>query len=516
MAEIDDGHLDDPYSARRVKRSLAFFVVGKAASVCIGFGYLLVLVRVLDVRQYAAYVVLIALFEIVNLVSSAGVYSFAQRYITEARLPDNVGHLPRLVWTSLGYRLATLVLAGALLVVERDAIAVAVSQPVLAALLPMYALVVVFEGTSRYLDMVFDSLLEQGRGQVSAVARYGLRFLLVLANTVQGDPLGLDDVVAFEAISFGVGAAISLTAIAGSLRKVKGARGHRSGPDKFGPWRIGRFALPIYVAQVLTQVYSPDAVKLIVSRLLGAVEAAAFGFAHAISFMLQRYLPANLLIGLIRPVLVARRAGGAGDDQLVAMGNLILKVNHFLLIPVAAFFATVGTEFTTLLSGGKYPDAGLLLFLLTCLLLLQALHVVLSVIAAAIEDRKAILFATLASVHGVIVGGLFIGQFGAVAMVLGLWSSEIVWCSVTVLLLKARGFLFRVDWLAWCKLGVLAAAAAAGSTLVPWQLGGWSGLAFKGAVLMAIYLGLCAVVRPFSAKEREVINRVLPKPIFIF
>lgn len=40
-------------------------------------------------------------------------------------------------------------------------------------------------------------------------------------------------------------------------------------------------------------------IKLLISRLLGVLDAATFGFAHAISFVLQRYLPAQLLIGLI-------------------------------------------------------------------------------------------------------------------------------------------------------------------------------------------------------------------------
>jgi len=506
----------DPYSASRVRRSLAMFAAGKALAVVIGFGYLLVLVRALAIQDYAAYVVLIAVLEIVHLVSSLGVYSFAQRYVTEARLPANLQYLPRLVSLSLAYRAITLLLATALLLWTTGWIASAVGQPAIALVLPMYTVVIVLEGLCRYLELVFDSLLEQARSQFSAVVRYGLRFALVLSFVCHGETLTLEDVIQFEMIAFGVGLFISLAAIASSLRKVVGSSPRIELGSTFGVGRIAGFAFPLFIAQVLTQIYGADAVKLIVSRLLGAVEAAAFGFAHTISFMLQRYLPANLLVGLIRPVLVARRAGGADDKQLVAMGNLIVKVNHFLLAPLAAMFAIAGNEIAQFLSGGKYPAAGFLIFLLTCLLFFQALHVVLSVVAAALEDRRVVLLATLGSVMGIAFGCLLIDRLGTAGMVFGLWLSEIIWCTLTLFLLRRRDFRFRVDWAGWAKLGGLALAAGLAASFFPWQPGGWLGLLVKGIVLTVLYLGLCAVVRPFSDSERDTINRMLPKPVFIF
>lgn len=509
---------EDPYSARRVRRSLAFFAGGKLLSVVIGFGYLLALVRALEVRDYAGYIILIAVLELTLLVSNAGVYAFALRYITEARMPERVGALPRLIWSSLAYRVATLLLAAGALVYWRENLAGFVGQPAVADALALYWLVIVFEGASRYLELVFDSMLEQARSQFSAVLRYGARFGMVAVLVWRGDRLDLQHVVVIEAIAFVAGFVLSLAALAGALDKIR--RTHRGGGaqgrDQFGLRRVARFALPLFVAQVLTQVYGADTVKLLISRLLGAMEAAAFGFAHAMSLMLQRYLPANLLIGLIRPVLVARRADGAEDAQLVAMGNLIVKVNHFLLVPVAALFAIGGRQLALVLSGGRYPDAGLLLFLLTCFLFLQALHVVLSVIATAIEDRRAVLIATIGSIPGIGLGAMLVGEFGAIAMALGLWLSECLWCAISMWLLRQRGFHFRVDWAAWLKLGGLGAVAASCAALLPWSHSGLVGVATDACVLGAVYLALCAWVKPFSQADRDTINRLLPRPLFIF
>lgn len=509
---------EDPYSTRRVRRSLALFAGGKLLSVAIGFGYLLVLVRALEVEDYAGYIVLIAVLELALLVSNGGANAFAVRYITEARMPDRVGALPRLIWLSLGYRVGTLLLAGGALFMGRQTLADFVGQPAVSAALSLYWLVIVFEGASRYLELVFDSMLEQGRSQFSAVLRYGARFGIAAFLVLRGDVLTLHQVVVVEVIAFVFGFALSLAALVTGLKRIR--RDHsdlgRHGSGQFGLRRIAGFALPLFLAQVLTQVYGADTVKLIVSRLLGALEAASFGFAHAMSIMLQRYLPANLLIGLIRPVLVARRAGGAADEQLVEMGNLILKVNHFLLVPVAGLFAIAGRQLAVVLSGGRYPGAGLLLFLLTCFLFLQALHVVLSVIATAIEDRRAVLIATIGSIPGIVIGTMLVGQFGAIAMALGLWLSECLWCVISIWLLGQRGFRFSVDWAAWAKLGALGGASALFAALLPWNHSGPTGIFSDACALGIVYLALCAWVKPFSQADRDTINRLLPRPMFIF
>jgi hypothetical protein len=403
--------------------------------------------------------------------------------------------------------------AGVLLRTFSEQLAAAIGQTGLAPMIRLYAFVILFEGSVRYLEIVFESLLEQGRAQVSVVVRNGLRLGWVSLAAWSGHGVRLEDVIHVETTTALIGLLVACVLMARALTTWRPkAAGEDRGANAFPMSRIVPFVLPLLLAQCVTQLYSPDALKLIVSRTIGVAEAAAFGFAHAMSFVLYRYLPATLLIGLIRPMLVARRARQAKDEQLIAVGNLVLKINLALLLPLAALFGVAGRTFAALASGGRYPDAATPLFLLTLLLAFTGVHVVLSALATAVEDRRAVLTGTLVSLPGVVVAIAMAPWLGVVAMVFGLWISELLWCSFTVAVLRRAGFDFRLDWDGWSRFAAaaLVAAGAAWGLLHLVALRPGQSLALAAAVIGVVYLGACLALRPFSAADRAMVAQILP------
>lgn len=505
--------MHEPFSVARMKGSLVLFGAGKVLSALVGIAWLLLLVRVLDVKSYGGYITLLALLEVTSLLSNAGVYAFAQRYLTEARLSHNLAHLPGLLWGSLIFRLSTLLVVVIAFGYLNSEVAGWLQQDHLVEILPIYGFVVLFEGAARYLELVFESLLEQAKAQAGVVLRNLSRVLLVWAWWFYTGTVTLRDVVIVELCTGIVGFLSALyfswviTGIGRSSSELRDASS-----AEFGLGRFASFCLPMYAAQCLVLIYSPDTIKIIVSRLLGAVEAAAFGFAHAVSFVMQRYLPANLLLGLIRPMLVARRAHGNNDEQLVLVGNLILKINIFLLLPVVAFLALCGDDVSSLLSGGKFKGSGELIFLLTFLLVPMGLHVVMSMLATAVEDRRAVLLGTFASTPGVFIGVLLSRDMGSLAMALGLWVSELSWCFFTHHLLRRSGFHFQVDWLAWLKFfaAAIAAALIAYSVLGRGDFGLYFRLLVAVLVIFPIYLLTAFFLKPFSLAESKLFSRLMP------
>ena len=501
-----------PFSVARLRSGLLHFVVGKAASAVIGIGWLLVLVRALGVNDYAGYVILLAALEIGLLVTNAGVYPFAQRYVTEARLPANVSRLTALVWGSFAYRILTLAMLAGVMAIWPEEIAGVLRSPILAGILPMYAAIIVVEGSIRYLELVFESLLEQGKAQLSAVARNGLRVIAVLALWHGQETLNLHAVIAVELICSSLGLFLGVLLMRQSLGKYANQAVIGDRPADFSLRRLWPFAAPLFVAQCATQIYSPDAIKLIVSRLFGAVEAASFGFAHAISFVLQRYLPAQLLLGLIRPMLVARQQQAGAAEQLNLVGGLVLKINLLLLLAPAAVFAVAGSEFTAWLSGGRYPGAGPILFLLTLLLILNGTHIVLSMLATTLENSRAVLWGTLVSIPGVFIGVALAPKLGAIAMVLGLWASELAWCGLALVLLRSGGLTLRFDVGAWLKLLAAAAVAALASMLLREGLAlqGRAALLSVAGVALPVYALLAWRLKPFRTDEQALMRKLLP------
>lgn len=153
------GGAKDPFSVARMRGSLYLFGAGKVVAGLIGIGWLLLLVRLLDVSSYGGYVTLVALMEVTLLVTNGGVFAFAQRYVTEARLGHNLHHLPRLVWASIAYRASTLAIAVFVFFLLADDVASALQQPQLNRVITLYGFVILFEGVARYIETIFESLL---------------------------------------------------------------------------------------------------------------------------------------------------------------------------------------------------------------------------------------------------------------------------------------------------------------------------------------------------------------------
>ena len=67
-----------------IRRGLQFFVVGKLVSGVLGVVWLALLARTLAGAQLGVYYGVMSVFEITQMLSSVGGYSYAQRYVPAA------------------------------------------------------------------------------------------------------------------------------------------------------------------------------------------------------------------------------------------------------------------------------------------------------------------------------------------------------------------------------------------------------------------------------------------------
>ena len=295
------------YNGAVVRRSLMHFMVGKGLAGAIGLSMLVLLVRMLPREEYAIYIVLTALFEMLQMGSNLGAISAAYRYIPELRSRGNAWGLLQLSRQLLTFRFATLALSAGLLLLLGSHVAGWVGMPALLPVLHVYIYVLVFEGIARFTDILFDSLLLQGFSQISVLIRNGLRITGLLAFK-----LGLIGFVSFnilawssiEAIASGIGAICSVTLYMSNVKV---------GPDVARPAgavldypRILRCSIPLYFSPIVTLAQGADVMKVLVARVSDAIQTGSFGFATALNTMIQRYLPAFLLIGMVRPLFVSR------------------------------------------------------------------------------------------------------------------------------------------------------------------------------------------------------------------
>lgn len=505
------------FSFQKLKRSLTHFAIGKVVSGIIGILTLLLLVRALSPNDFGVYVTLLALFEVVQLGSSFGLLASAQRYVTDCRISGTGKQLKQLVRNLLIWRLITLSLVSAVFwLISKPLMqyfGIADNQHVL----DIYLIVIVSEGVSRLLDLIFESLLLQGQAQVSILVRNGAKLIGFAILFFSLSEVTLFSVIQVEVITTVLGMIISVGLVYQYLNKVKADRDQNKmlAGYKF-PKTFNRFSYQFYLAQLVGLAYGPDVVKMLVAKIFGMVEAAVFGFAFAVITILRRYMPAYLLLGMVRPIFVAKKTSGATFGEVNELMNLVLKINVFFLVPVMLFFLLYGEEFSVWVTHGKYPQAGHLLVAMSVLLGLQTLHGILGVLVIAYEKAGVSLLGTVIGLGGLLIGLYASAQWQVYGLVLGLSLSELIWCATVILGFRQVGYHIGFDWLGLGKFMLIAILTAGVLIVVNIEMSNMTGIIIGSILLLIVYSFIAMIMKPFNSNERNTINRLLPRAWFVW
>jgi len=506
--------ISSPYSSFAFKQATLYFLTGKIVSALLSLGILLLLVHLLPMKEYGTYVVLVAGMEITLAVTTLGLPWVALRYLPEFRLYASGKMLMHFVWQ----------------VVALISLSIAVSAFLLLAALPwllpseltqytdvvkLYLLLLFIEGLGRHIrESILGPLMQQGRVQISQVLR-NLTFLLLIGIIVTQETAHLYYVVFAELVASMLGTILALYGLIQYLEVCRDLQGKDSWqPSKW--LEMWRTAGHMYLSNLVAQIHNPQMFVFLIQRYLDLEATALFGFLRNLYGQVANYLPAALLSNLIRPKLAASFVSKGGMIELTRSVNLIGKLSMFALMPILIFVWLAGSELTSLLSGGKFNEvdyylAGLLLTLIP-LSQRQLLEFV-----AVVSEKSHLCF-----------GG---AVFGALALPMayfllesgqGLWGciisivmSQILF-SGTLIIALMHTTAYHFDVIGFFKL---IAAAVIGFVFIQQlalSIQSWLDLFFMAILSCILFLLVAYFIKPFYSDERERLNRLFNRNIFVW
>lgn len=502
-----------PYSLARARRSLMHFGIGKVASAGFGLVSLILAVRLLSPADYGTYVALIAVLEIFYLVTGLGLSTVAQRYVTEHRIKSHPVHFRRFVIRILLLRLLYALLGAMALLAAADFLLQLCAIELASEVQWIFGALLVFGSGTRYLDEILPALLLQAYTQGLLVAGNIARVLVLGTAAMLGAGFGYGELLLTElliSILTLLGGASLLWRYLAIDRLLSGGDAPHENPLM---WRV---ALRFYLVQLFGQVYGPNAMKLLLSRVLGLAQTAAFGFCQALVDMIRNYLPAYLLATWVRPLMVSRYLERNNLGEISMMANMVFKLSLMGVAPFAAFFSVYGDGFSTWISSGKYSEAGTVLTLLSLLAALQSLHVVLGMFTTTVERPGASVIATLACCIALPLAAWLARTWGLAGMAMTMILAECQWIAIVWVLLARDGLRFSLDLHGTAKIIAAALVAAAAMQGVSGFVGMGATTLLPLALATLIVLGVAALLKPFRGTERELIGRLIPSRLFIW
>ena len=479
------------YGGARIRRGFAHFIVGKGVSSIAGFCAMVLVVRLLPVDVFADYSVLVALVELFAAISNLGLAHAVLRYVPELYAARYRIALRQFVFGALSLRSLILLAVAALAFALSERFTLLIGIDDIVGTFELFLLVVVFRATAQFLAQILESTLHQGSAQfgysLSALSRMsGMLYLMMHGEAT------LTQVVLVEAVSEGLGMVIMLASVV--RVSLSGGIDGMLAPSDDRTWLKGRlaqmanFAVSGYVQHLVALPFGSNMNRLVGGRLLGNIPMANFGFATSLYEYMKRYLPAQLLVGLIRPVLVARYSERNDFASAATLCEQVFQVNLLLIGFAFVFLASGGEETLTLISGGKYGGEALaILAFLLVVLILETHRLQLEVLVQTVERYSIMIPSNILLALSILPAIALVPVFGGVAFpaanAIGLLAAN----ALVQRRLAREGKLYRHRWLA--SMGVVAAVVLAGGAGalakhggIHWLMAAFASLIFFGLI----------------------------------
>ena len=454
------------YGRDRVRRGLQHFLLGKVVSAGAGFVAMVLVVRGLAVSEFAAYAVLLALVEVFTAISGMGLSHVIMRYVPELYSAQRMAPLRQVVGVAISLRTAVLVLAllGALLAARPLASLLALDDMVPAV--KLFLLVVGLRSTAHFLSQILESTLHQGYSQfgfaTSAVGRcLGMLWLL------QAGQVSLIQVITLEAACDLLACIILLVGLVDVLRVPPAGPASHTNADRWAATQRGqmtRFAVAAYLQHLATLPFGGNTNRLVGGVLFGDRLMASFGFSLSLYEYAKRYLPSQLLVGLIRPIVVARFTESRNFSAVAKLCEQSFQINLLVLLAVLLLVVVAGPELLGQLSAGKYgADSASLLIALLLVLLLETQRLLLEVLTQTVERYDLMIASNLFLSSSVLLAILAYPWLGAMAFPVANGLALLLANGSTIRRLAGIGFDYPLDRTStWQAVVVFALSAAVG------------------------------------------------------
>lgn len=495
----------DLYSGKRFRQAIQHFLLGRTAQAIAFFALTLWLVRLLEPTDYGAYMVLWGMVEMMVPLSSLGMLEAVRRYLPELATRGAPGVLIKFVrWMTL-IRFAIMASWAALIAGFWADIAVwmGFSVPQQDATLMAVGLIITVIGF-RYASEMLECLLEQRWSQLTR-ALMPLGRLLGVAMLVVVDDLTLQRLLE---VDLTVSLSCFLLAEFFLMRKLRSLPG--TGDYQLDVREIVTFAWHMAGVNLLRAVASAGALRIIVARTLGLETAGMYAFLQQLLMFVGRYLPANLLANIIRPMLVSRYV--AGEIGMVKQGMALLWKNNLLIIAVSmAAISVAGNSIIMLVSGGRFADAGMIILIMLLGLGATSQGQLVSMVMQIFSYTHHLRYFSILSV--LTPFAVFVGSdWGLIGVVSGIVLSEWLLNNLILFWLNRQAGRIELDWSGVLRgLGLVFLLAAIG-WVVEREFGSWWALAL---VLLTYGPGL-ALMKPLNQADMELLNRGLRHHVRFF
>ena len=385
----------NPYKQENLLHGAFHYLVGRGAAGVAGFLTVLLLVRFMDLKNYAAYTALTGLVAMCGVLAGLGMERVVARYIPEARLYRSVNELSRFIWIISAIRLLAALLVVALLYAfwpEVNRLLVVVGFNVFSVALACF---IVGETMFQHFSSVLQSLVMQKILTRLLVIQWAGRLLLIVIAVLMKSGIDWQQALWIFAIPELLGVVGFVVVIKHHLHKMEGEH-HELTSGSWPQWgnvaKVGGHNFGYTLLAAPPQGYF---MKMLTAAYLPAEVVAAYGFFLSLAEKARQYIPLNFFYGLLEPMMIASYLKDRDFSALSYRCQLLYKSNLLLMVPAIAWVAVAGDPIVGLLTGGKFHGLSWILLLVMVQFTIGSHIILLQLILNSLEKSEILIAASM-------------------------------------------------------------------------------------------------------------------------
>jgi hypothetical protein len=179
--------------------------------------------------------------------------------------------------------------------------------------------------------------------------------------------------------------------------------------------QIAHLAFTGYAQHIVGLPFGSNTNRLAGGYLFSSQTMANFGYAQLFYEYIKRYLPAQLLVGLIRPVVVARFSNKRDFSTAAATCESVVFVNLAIIGAIFTSLIVGGEQILLWVSAGKYGvDALWVLIALMFVLAFETHRLILEMLVQAVERYAILIPSNIVLALSIVPAIVFFPKLGAI------------------------------------------------------------------------------------------------------
>lgn len=491
----------------KIRKNISYVLLGKLLTPVVTFLITGYIVRHISIDSYGIYNILLAVMGYIGLFSAFGLLNIFQRYIPDFFNQKEYSHIKLLVRYGCVFRFVLIGLCvGLMILFSRQ---MGQLFKINGYYFKLFSLGIIFALEAELIGLSLTSLFLHKYFVIAHICYIWGRAIVLYFLLKNGGNLNV--LLLCEVAMYGFLFMIQGYFYFSQFEKKLPTVSHSSFPVK----RILRYGSFSYFNEMGEQVLDVSTDFIVISLFLNVEAVALYAIANQIMRLLSKWMPHQMLMDIITPTFFTRYSQKKNQSDLVRMFHLLFKFVAFFYFPMFVGIVMLGDWLIIHFFDPKYLDALHVMYVVASFTLLNAFDTPLGLMVQSIEKVEIHFIGKIFSIYNLIGDLLVVKTYGIIGVALVTGSAVLFKNMLTYFYLKKYiSFSIQIKPI----LTIVLNSIAMGIVVYLLRPIVDNKIFFLLSVFLGIvvYLSISSVNRSFNEDERQIINKMIGKRLFIF